>query len=135
MEFAPNSLPSLNETATQDAIVGRLPPNLRHRWFEHQCNTLGEDGTVPFRDLASWFEIQARIMRRESFTRPSTTKPHQNIVPPSAARTYNTQDQNLTQESWRGSDTVNRGDNQGPPSRVPAGGPNRIVRYSARGSG
>ena len=57
--------------------------------------------------------------------RPITTRPQQKIVPQSTARTYNAQDKNRAQESWRTGETINRRDNQISSSHVPAGGPNQ----------
>ena len=70
-------------------------------------------------------------MRRESFAKPITIRQQQKTVPQPAASTYNAQDQNRTRGSWRGSDTINRGDNQGSSSHVPAGGPSRTQAAKA----
>ena len=48
MKDSPGLSASLNEITTQDAIVNRLPPTLRHKWFRHQCDDLDIEGTVAF---------------------------------------------------------------------------------------
>ena len=90
MQDSPGLSASLNEITTQDAIVNRLPPTLRHEWFRHQCNVLDVDGPVVFIQLAEWIESQAKILRRESINLagpiPPTTSvsrtqaPNDNII-------------------------------------------------------
>ena len=66
MKDSPGLSASLNEIITQDAIVNRLPPTLRHEWFRHQCDDLDIEGPVAFTEFAEWIELQAKILRRET---------------------------------------------------------------------
>ena len=97
MQDSPGLSASLNEITTQDAIVNRLPPILRHEWFRHQCNVLDVDGPVAFLKLAEWIESQAKILRRESINLAGPIPPT-----PSVSRTQALKEGTIAQNERQG---------------------------------
>ena len=109
MAHSQSALPSLNEKTTQDAIVSRLPQDLRYDWIKYQYRYLSAEDAVPFNEFSKWIEDQANILRRESFLKPNTSglgkvsqKPNQEVyTAPSSNHAQGPSGGNNAGYNWR----------------------------------
>ena len=125
MAHSQNALPSLNEKTTQDAIVSRLPQDLRHEWIKYQYKHLQVEDAVPFGEFSKWVEDQANILRRESFLKPNTAS-LEKVSQKQNHEMYATQGQNRATGPFGGNNAGKIKNLQRWTSNVPAGNQGEI---------